>query len=407
MFDEKRLWKDRAGVRVKDLGRYLRYIFNGHLVIVLLFLIGTAAFYYQKWIEGLSSGFPAEIIMAIILGGFLTYSPVYNFLLDADKVFLIPLESKLKRYFFRSGIASLFFQGYVLLMVLAILMPMYAHISSDGFHRFFLFFVVLLALKAWNLASSWRIHYYVQSSVHRWDLVVRYLLNAVFTYLLFKQANVLLLFLIVLIMAFYYYSFYMRTKRMGLKWDLLIDGEEKRMASFYRLANLFTDVPMLKDTVKRRKWLDFIINGISFSQDKTYLYLFSRTFLRSSDYLGLFIRLTVIGTLAIYFISFGLGQILLSVLFLYLTGFQLLPLWNQHQNKLWVDLYPVAPMYKSAAFHSLLRTIMIVQAVIFALFILIKGELVIALLALLGGILFTFIFVNFYSKNRIKDISSI
>ncbi|MDN3015153.1 ABC transporter permease [Paenibacillus sp. BSR1-1] len=407
MFDEKSLWKDRAGVRVKDLGRYLRYIFNGHLVIVLLFLIGTAAFYYQKWIEGLSSGFPGEIIMAIILGGFLNYSPVYNFLLEADKVFLIPLESKLKGYFFRSGITSLFFQGYILLMALSILMPMYAHISSNGFHRFFLFFVVLLALKAWNLALSWRIDYYVQSSVHRWDWLVRYFLNAVFTYLLFKQANVLLLFFIVLIMAFYYYSFYTRTKRMGLKWDLLIDGEEKRMASFYRLANLFTDVPKLKDTVKRRKWLDFIINGISFSQDKTYLYLFSRTFLRSSDYLGLFIRLTVIGTLAIYFISFGLGQILLSVLFLYLTGFQLLPLWNHHQNKLWVDLYPVAPMYKSAAFHSLIGIIMIVQAVIFALFILIKGELVIALLALLGGLLFTFMFINFYSKNRIKDVSSI
>ncbi|MGG1677320.1 ABC transporter permease [Neobacillus sp. NRS-1170] len=407
MFDEKKLWKDRAGVRVKDLGRYLRYIFNGHLVIVLLFLIGTASFYYQKWIEGLSSGFPAEIIMAIIIGGFLTYSPVYNFLLEADKVFLIPLEEKLKGYFFRSGLSSLFFQGYILLMALAILMPMYAHISREGFHRFFMFFVVLLALKAWNLASSWRIHYYVQSSVHRWDLVVRYFLNAVFSYLLFKEANVLLLFLIVIILAFYYYSFYVRTKSMGLKWDLLIDGEEKRMASFYRLANLFTDVPKLKETVKRRKWLDFIINGMSFSQEKTYLYLFSRTFLRSSDYLGLFIRLTVIGTFAIYFISFGLGQILLSVLFLYLTGFQLLPLWNHHQNKLWVDLYPVATNYKSAAFHSLLMIIMIVQAVIFAMFILIKGELVIAFLALLGGLLFTFLFVKFYSKNRVKDVSSI
>ena len=99
---------------------------------------------------------------------------------------------------------------------------------------------------------------------------------------------------------------------MGLKWDLLISQEEKRMASFYRLANMFTDVPKLKDTVKRRKWLDIFINRIAFSRDKTYLYLFSRAFLRSSDYLGLFIRLTVIGALAIYFISFGLGQILLG-----------------------------------------------------------------------------------------------
>ena len=37
MFDEKKLWSQRAGLRAKDLGRYLRYIFNGHLVVVMLF----------------------------------------------------------------------------------------------------------------------------------------------------------------------------------------------------------------------------------------------------------------------------------------------------------------------------------------------------------------------------------
>ncbi|MDV2888540.1 ABC transporter permease, partial [Alkalihalophilus pseudofirmus] len=76
-----------------------------------------------------------------------------------------------------------------------------------------------------------------------------------------------------------------------------------------------------------------------------------------SDYLGLFVRLTVIGSLAIYFITFGIGQILLSLLFLYLTGFQLLPLLRHYQNKLWIDLYPVSEKYKQAAFHSLLMVI--------------------------------------------------
>lgn len=402
MFDDKKLWKERAGTRIKDLGRYLRYIFNGHLVIVLLFLIGSAAFYYQKWIEKLSNGFPAEMIMAIILGIFLTYSPVYNFMLEADQVFLIPLENKLKGYFLRSGIASLVFQGYIQLMVLAVLMPMYAHVSSNGFRSFLPFFVVLLVIKAWNLAASWRIHYFVQSSVPFWDMIVRYFINVLFIYLLFKQANFLFLLIIILIMVFYYRYFYGRTRKMGLKWDLLIDHEEKRMASFYRLANLFTDVPKLKDTVKRRRWLDPFINRISFSQENTYLYLFSRSFLRSSDYLGLFIRLTVIGALALYFISFGWGQIGLSILFLYLTGFQLLPLWNHHQNKLWVDLYPVASKFKSSAFHFLLMVVLTIQAVIFALFIFIKGEITTALLALLAGIGFNYIFIFLYSKNRLR-----
>ena len=256
MFDEKKLWKDRSGHRLKEFGVYLRYILNGHLVVVMLFLIGTAAFYYQNWISTLSAEFPAAIIIALLLGVFLTHSPVYTFLLEADQVFLIPLETKLKGYFFRAGLVSLVFQGYIVLMVLAILMPMYAHVSANGFKSFFIFLIVLLIIKAWNIAVNWRIHYYVQPSVYVWDMIVRFFINAIFTFLLFNNANVLFLIIFIFIMAAYYQSFFMRTKKMGLKWDLLITQEEKRMASFYRLANLFTDVPKLKDTVKRRKWLD-------------------------------------------------------------------------------------------------------------------------------------------------------
>jgi ABC-2 type transport system permease protein len=402
MFDAKKLWKDRANGRMKDLGRYLKYIFNGHLMVVLLFLIGTAAFYYQLWVENLSTGFPAEILIAVVVGLFLTSSPVNNFLVEADQVFLLPLEDKLKGYFLRSGIASFVLQGYILLMVLAILMPVYAHVSRNGFRSFLPFLLVLFVVKLWNLLTSWRIQYFVELSVHRWDMLVRYLINASFTFLLFKEANFLFFLVIVLVMTLYYRSFYVRTRKMGLKWDILIDQEDKRMTSFYRLANMFTDVPKLKDPVKRRKWLDLFLQGISFSHEKAYLYLFSRTFLRSSDYLGLFIRLTVIGSLAIYFISFGWGQIIVSILFLYLTGFQLLPLWNHHQNKLWVDIYPVAQKYKTDAFHFLLMMILTIQTVIFALFIFIKGDLVIALLALITGLVFSYVFVYLYSKNRLK-----
>jgi ABC-2 type transport system permease protein len=403
MFDEIKLWKDRAGNRVKDLGKYLRYIFNGHLVIVLLFLIGSAGFYYEKWVKTLPGNFPVEIIMAILIGLFLTYSPVYNFLFEADQVFLIPLEEKLKRYFFRSGAVSLLFQGYILLIVLAAFMPMYAHVNKNSFRSFLPFLFILLAVKAWNLATGWRIGYFVQSRVQKWDIAVRYLINISFCYLLFKHANLLFLLIIAIVMVFYMNSFFVRSKKMGLKWNQLIEQEEKRMGSFYRFANLFTDVPQLRDTVKRRRWLDLLISRIPFLQSKTYKYLYSRTFLRSSDYLGLFVRLTIIGIFALYFISYGFGQILLVILFLYLTGFQLLPLWHHHQNKLWVDLYPVEEKHKLDAFHSLMMVILTVQTVLFALFILLKSEPVLALLGFLAGMVFNYIFIYFYSKNRLKS----
>lgn len=402
MFDDNKLWRERFGQRTKDLGKYLRYIFNGHLMIVLLFLLGSAAYYYQNWVKGLPDNFPSEIIMAICIGLFLTYSPVYNFLLEADQVFLLPLENKMKRYFYRSGVISFIFQGYILLLVLAVFMPMFARVSSSGFRPFFPFLIVLLVVKAWNLASGWRIQYFIQPSIYRWDAIVRYFINTSFAFLLFKQANPLILVAIAVVMILYFRSFYIRTKNSNLKWDLLINQEEKRMNSFYRLANLFTDVPTLKDTVKRRKWLDFLLQPIAFSQEKTYHYLYSRTFLRSGDYLGLFVRLTVIGGIAIYFLSFGLGQVLLAVLFIYLTGFQLLPLWNHHQNKLWVDLYPVHANYKKSAFYSLLMVTLIVQTIIFTIILLIKSQWSSALLELLVGGAFSYYFVFIYSKKRFK-----
>jgi ABC-2 type transport system permease protein len=402
MINEQKLWKERAAHRLKELGVYLRYIFNGHLVIVLLFLIGTGAFYYQNWIKALSSGFPAEIIIAVVLGIFLTYSPVYSFLLEADQVFLLPLEDRLKGYFLRSGFVSLIFQGYILILMMAVLMPLYAHVSNSGFSSFFPFLGILLLVKTWNIAASWKIHFHVQASVYLYDMLVRYAINTSFVFMLYKQANIFLLLVLAVIMVLYYTYFNGKTKSLGLKWDTLIRQEEKRMGSFYRLANLFTDVPKLKDTVKRRKWLDLFINNIGFLQEKTYLYLFSRTFLRSSDYLGLLTRLTIIGAVALYYISFGIGQILLAVLFLYLTGFQLLPLWNHHQNKLWVDLYPVASQHKTTAFQLLLLIILVIQALMFTLVILLKGEYLIAPFVLISGVLFNLLFVYVYSKKRLK-----
>jgi ABC-2 type transport system permease protein len=403
MFDDKKFWKERASKRSKDLGRYLRYIFNGHLVIVLFFLLGTAAFYYQQWVQTLSGDFPVALLMAIFFGVILTFSPVYTFLSDADRIFLLPLENRLSTYFLRSGLLSIVFQSYILLLFLAAFMPLYVQVSGEGFQAFFQFFIVLLCLKGWNTAIGWKIQYYVQESVHLTDKLIRFCLNTAFAYLLFDQAGLQFLFLEGAIMALLYFYFAKQTRDKGLKWEFLIDQEEKRMTSFYRLANLFTDVPKLKDTVKRRKWLDFILGGLPYGQDKTYLHFYVLAFLRSGDYLGLFIRLTLIGGVALYLVSFGYGKILLVLVFLYLTGFQLLRLGNHYQNKLWVGIYPLKKELKNVAFQSLLMKILVSQALLFALLLLIKGDIMVSLASAVAGIVFSYVFVYYYNKKRFSS----
>ncbi|WNF24015.1 ABC transporter permease [Mesobacillus jeotgali] len=403
MFNPQHLWKERFGTFAKETGSYLRYIFNGHLVIVVLFLLGTAAFYYQEWIATLQPDFPAAWIIALVLASILTYSPIQTFLTEADKIFLLPLETRLNDYFRKSIVFSLSLQSYLLLMVLAVLMPLHVKIHDADFKSFFILLIALILIKWLNILIRWNVQYFIEKNVRLTDSVIRFCINVVLLYFIFSGAQ--LIFVAVPIAALILLNLYYQkqAKDKGLKWEQLIEDEERRMNAFYRVANMFTDVPKLRDRTKRRKWLDWLVNVIPYRQDLAFSHLYLRTFARSGDYFGLLVRLSLIGGAALYFLTYGPGQIFLALLFMYLTGFQLLPLWNHHQNKLWVGLYPVPEKARKKSFTSLLLGIMIFQAALFAAAVLIKGEWLSALIVLASGIAFSLFFVYFYSQSKLKS----
>jgi len=403
MFNPQHLWKERFGTFAKETGSYLRYIFNGHLVIVVLFLLGTAAFYYQEWIDTLQPDFPAAWIIALILAAVLTYSPIQTFLTEADKIFLLPLETRLDDYFRKSIIFSLSLQSYLLLLLLAVLMPLHVKIHGADFKSFFILLLALILIKWFNILIRWNVQYFIERNVKLTDSIIRFCINAVLLYFIFSGAQLIFAAVPIVALILLYLYYQKQAKDKGLKWEQLIEDEERRMNVFYRVANMFTDVPKLRDRTKRRKWLDWLVNIIPYKQDLAFSHLYLRTFARSGDYFGLLVRLTLIGGAALYFLSYGPGQILFALLFMYLTGFQLLPLWNHHQNKLWVSLYPVPENARKKSFTSLLLGIMIFQAAVFAGTVLIKGEWLSAAIVLASGIAFSLFFVYFYSQSKLKS----
>ncbi|KAA9031656.1 ABC transporter permease [Niallia endozanthoxylica] len=403
MFNEKLLWKERFSRTSKEFSRYLRYILNGHLVIVFVFLIGTAAYYYQEWLKTLPESFPSAIIMALCLAFLLTYSPIFTFMSEADRIFLLPLETKLNGYFRKSLLISFLGQIYLLVIGLAVFMPMYAAVNEGNFKRFFSFAVIMLVVKWINLTTRWYVQYYRETTVHRTDSLIRFFVNIAFLYLLFSNAAFYFVLACVLILIGLCAYYKKQTKEKGLKWEFLIEQDERRMTSFYRLANLFTDVPKLKNRIKRREWLDFLLIRVPFQQSASFTFLFMRTFLRSGDYWGLFVRLTLIGAGAIYLLTWGIGQIILVILFLYLTGFQLLPLWKHHQNHSLLELYPINGKVKEKTFLDFLRKVLWTQSILLSLVVAGKGDFLYALGALAAGILFSVYFVSYYSKRKIQD----
>ncbi|MFE8700238.1 ABC transporter permease [Cytobacillus sp. FJAT-54145] len=405
MFEENKLWRERLGKTSKELGKYFRYIFNGHVVIVLVFLIGTAAYYYQEWVKTLSPDFfPASLIMAALLAVLLTYSPIFTMLMEADRIFLLPLESRLEKYFNRTMVLSFFVQVYLLIIGLGVFMPLYARVNGGDFKPFFMFLIIMCVVKLLNILIRWRIQYFVETRVHMVDSIVRYCVNAVFLYFLFSNGGILFVLPVFFLLIGLFLFYQAQTKHKGLKWEFLIDQEERRMMSFYRLANMFTDVPKLKDRVKRRRWLDWIARSLPYRQDVAYFHLMVNTFVRGGDYLGLVIRLTVIGIAGLYLITFGYGQILFVVLFLFLTGFQLLPLWNHHQNKIWVHLYPIKDEQKKSSFQRLLNRVLAIQGIFLSIPLFAKGEWVTGAIALIAAFAFNYFFVNVYSKKKLEPL---
>src|SRR5690625_2461633 len=105
MFDAKGLFKERLSAHLKETNRYLKYIFNGHLAIVMFFLISAIAVYYQQWLAQLPADFPTAWIIGVIFGVLVSYNPVKTLLQEPDLVFLLPAEQKMG-YYFRNVLRS-------------------------------------------------------------------------------------------------------------------------------------------------------------------------------------------------------------------------------------------------------------------------------------------------------------
>ncbi|RIW35357.1 ABC transporter permease [Bacillus salacetis] len=396
------IWKKRVVEYNAELRKYLRYMFNDHLLFVLIFALGGGAFTYNNWVSTLDSSFPAPLIMAVILGLILTWSPVYTFLREADAVFLLPLESRMKS-FFRKGIwISFLSQSYILLLVLAAMMPMYVKVTDQGFQSFFIILALLLALKVWNLYVRWYTLKNQEREAHFVDYLIRFAMNGVFLYLVLHQASVVLIAAVALILLGYLVYFSSSVKRKTLKWDVLISMEEQRMLLFYRLANMFTDVPRLKGKVHRRKWLDALVNAIPYDGKQTYKFLYIRALLRTSEYFGLYIRLSLIAMVLLYFSDSLWLIILTGLLFMYLTGFQMIPMFKRFDYKIWVSLYPVPEKIKKQSFLQVVQWSLIAQAILFSLAPALNGQLLEALMLLVAGILFALAFSTIYLTQRLK-----
>ncbi|MBE7102662.1 ABC transporter permease [Bacillus cereus] len=398
------LWKERFRHFLKEVRTYSKYVFNDHLKFIFVFIIGAGAYYYQQWLQTLTPSFPTAIVMAVLLGIVLTAGSIQTLLKEADLVYLLPVEEKLKPYFTKAFLFTFMIQLYIIAMVAAALAPLYFQQMKQTGAVYIWIVIAFVIVKAWNLFVAWEKSFLTDQSVQKADWFIRFILNGLFVYFLVERTSVIFTGVIVFLMALYLAVMHQKVKGKPLNWEYLISEEGKKMMLLYRIANMFVDVPALKERVSRRKWLDFILSMIG--EKRTYLYLYTRTFLRSGNYFGLYMRLLALGGVILYFIPFLYGRFIVSLVFLYLIGYQLLTLWKHHRMKIWLDLYPVGGDEKKNDFLTLLNAILIIGSVVFTIvFALATKEFIMTGILFVVSILFSIGFVYQYGAKRIERLN--
>ncbi|AQQ52558.1 ABC transporter permease [Planococcus lenghuensis] len=360
------VWTVRMRQYALEVQNYMKYIFTGHLAVVLLFAIGAAGYAYSGWLTDIPENFPAALLLAPVFGLLLAVSPPSTLLKEADSVYFLPLESRLD-VFLKPALRWTFMsQLYLPVIIYIVSLPMINALYGVDSAYLIGFPVLLLLMKWFNVKSEFAFRKW-QAGQGLWrDRLGRFLLAALFVYF-YVEGQVAFAALPLFAMILYMRRLLNKAEDQPFPFDHFIALEQGRLLRFYRFANYFTDVPHIKGKVRRRGWLDPIYRLIGKGKKNAHLYLVARTFIRFDDLFYLWVRLTLIAMIGVWFVSFAIGVWIFAAALAFATAIQLRQGMNGTSYFRMDELFPLSKYDRSRAVRQLIFTLQVIQAVLVAL----------------------------------------
>lgn len=282
--------------------KYLRYVFNDHFILVLMFLLGFVAVQYANLIHDFPKGSLLPVLIAVLVGFVLSFlGRLATYMAPADGTFCLPQEISLQANLKKAAQKSFLVWGGCQFLVTILLVPIF-QLSGWQLWQVILYFAFLLVLRT----------LYLHHQVKR---------------------------------------FY---KGSLLDITSIIAYERQRQQRLLTFFSLFTRVKGLTNTTKPRPYLNPLLGFLTKTSKPTvWLSLYARAFLRNGDYFWLSLRLLVL-SLVLGFALPSWWGVSLVALFNYLILFQLLGLYRVYDAHTMTKLYPTATKLKSQAFQTFL-----------------------------------------------------
>jgi len=398
----KQLWSSRYKSYLKEISKYGRYIFNDHIKFVLVFGFGGGAYYYQQLLKTISLDFPAVLFISIVFAILVSSGQITTYFKGPDLYYLLPLEKRMKGYFIKSYFITFLVQAYLLLMFLGVIYPIYKKFMLGETTSFIVFIIIIFLLKAYHLFVSF-LHTSNKGILNRGlDYCVRAIGSFFFIYALLSKWNIFLLFIPIICLAVYAILIQTISQNKRVQWERNVKLDTSRLASFYRFANLFTDVPSIQQQVRRRRWADPIIKKIKTKNAADYLLV--RTFIRNGNYLSMFIRQLFVGAFVVYLVPTVIGKLIIGILFLYMIGIQNMAILKQYNYHMLWRIYPYTNDENKKSISTLLYILLVICSLVFSVIALVKGMAALNfLLMIFIYMVFSVWFIKFYVSKRLSQ----
>jgi ABC-2 type transport system permease protein len=360
----REIWGSRFVHYITELQKYLKFVFTGHLAIVLVFTIGAGGYTYSEWLKEVPAEFPAALLTAIILGLALAFSPPVTLLKPADTVYFLPLEQKLITYMKRSLSWSFYSQLPLPFILYIVSLPLLSATGTGSKTEYIVLAIIMLVIKWLFIESEYNFRHVLDGKGIWLDRTVRFLLAGTIIYVGLAGSSLILSVIGVLLIVMY--NFYWRNKRMlkPFPYDHFISLEQNRMMRFYRFANYFTDVPHLKGSVSRRAWLGFAMGSPNFGHPVAQPYLIRRTFIRTDDIFWLWVRLTALSALGAIFIPFPIVVFIFAAALAFASAVQLIHALRTGDDFRMDMLFPEKEDTRPDAIKRTVRTVQWIQTAV-------------------------------------------
>lgn len=353
---------------------YSKYIFNSHLIMFLIIVLGAVLINYSKWIAIASKVELYSVYTAatVVFSYYLVSIKIKTYIKEADAVFLLPLE----KYYRKVGLKTVINSTVVHIITVIIFYFATKPITNLIGNIDRLSIIMLLIVIIWNNLLKYLqvIHYkeIIWSKLLLFIVIFMQLLVVFFDDIAIR---IIYLISIIVLAVFTYYIMKNAGNKLNAKdqekyvvnWNQAADYDKHRIESYLKFVNMFVDVPLSGVKVARRKYFDILLPKLTkdnFKKENSFKYYYYRVFLRQENTVYLALRLMLLAALVTFSFKNTYVSGLAIISYSYLTIIQLVPLYKQMSNNIWHSILPVSEDIKIKSYKQLLTSVMIVTTLL-------------------------------------------